>query len=223
VLLSTAAAENLPEAHERLYTAAKSSGVQHIVRISALGASPSAPIKLMQLHGEAERALEESGIGWTHLRPQSFMQNFLGSATTIMREGKIYNCTGEGRVPFVDVRDIAASAVTCLTKPGHMGNAYEITGPQAITMRQVAESLTRGLDRTVEYVDLPADTWIAAVTAAGLPEWGARDLAWLHVNVFAKNLAESVTPSVKELTGRESLSIDDFVRDHAPAFRGVAS
>jgi len=119
VLLSTAADANVAATHGRLYPAAKETGVRHVVRVSVTSALPSSKAAVVRAHADGERDLEASGLACTHLRPHSFMQNFLGSVPSIVGEGKIYSSMGQGRVPHVDVRDIAAVAVACLTQPGH--------------------------------------------------------------------------------------------------------
>jgi uncharacterized protein YbjT (DUF2867 family) len=220
VLLSTGVDRNVAALHARLYSAAKSAAVRHVVRVSAIGASPGAKVALGRAHGEGERGLEESGLGWTHLRPHSFLQNFFGSIASIAGEGKIYSCMGQGRVPHVDVRDIAAVGAACLTEPGHEGKTYEITGPEALTMDEVAAQLGEAIGRKVEYVDLPPEAWIAGAVAAGFPEWLARDLALLYAEVFARNYAAAVSPVVKAVTGRDGITAAQFARDHAHMFRG---
>jgi len=185
-----------------------------------IGASPYSEATVVQAHADGERDLEASGLAYTHLRPHTFMQNLLGSIPSIVGEGKIYSCMGQGRVPHVDVRDIAAVAVACLTKPGHEGKTYDITGPQALTMEEVAARIGEAIGRKVEYVDLPPEAWIAGAIAAGLPEWLARDLAWLYENVFAANRASAVSPAVRTLTGRDGITVAQFARDYAHLFRG---
>ena len=108
-------------------------------------------------HGTAEKALEASGVAWTHLRPHFFMQNLLGSAGTIACEGRIYSCTGEGSVPHIDVRDIASVAVACVTSSGHEGKSYDLTGPEALSMNEVAAWLGAVLGRRIDYVDIPVE------------------------------------------------------------------
>jgi uncharacterized protein YbjT (DUF2867 family) len=220
VLLSTNADPNVAEIHARLYPAAKSAGVRHIVRISAVGASPKAPVRLGRIHGEAERLLEASGLGWTHIRPHSFMQNFFSSIPTIAGQGRMYSCMGEGQVPHVDVRDIAAVAAVCLTQPGHEGKAYEITGPEALTMSEVAARIGSAIGKPVEYVDLPAEAWLSAAVSAGLPGWLAEDLAFLYSKVMAKGLSAQVSAAVRELTGTPGITVTQFANDHAQLFLG---
>ena len=110
------------------------------MKLSVLKAGPGSPVTFIRWHAETERQMEESGLGWTHLRPNSFFQNVHFATESIRDQGAFFLPLGEGRVSSVDVRDIAAVAVKTLTEPGHMGTALEITGPEALSQAEVAQS-----------------------------------------------------------------------------------
>jgi uncharacterized protein YbjT (DUF2867 family) len=148
------------------------------------------------------------------------MQNLLASAPTIAGEGRMYSCMGSGKVPFIDARDVASAAVACLMNSGHEGKAYVLTGGENLSMSEVAARLSACLRREIEYVDVPAEAWIAAASGAGLPEWLARDLAAMNT-MFARGLVTPLSPHFRELTGREPLSLEEFASAYAGAF-GVA-
>jgi uncharacterized protein YbjT (DUF2867 family) len=103
--------------------AAERLGVAHVVKLSALGASNHSNSAIGREHWEAEQALMDSGLSWTILRPHSFMQNWLGDvAESVRAEGVIHAPIGEGRVPFIDTRDIAEVAARILLDPAaHVG------------------------------------------------------------------------------------------------------
>ncbi len=113
--------------------AAKAAGVRHIVKQSVMGAVEES-YSLARVHRPVEKAIESSGLGWTFLRPNSFMQNvvtYMGA--TIKAEGTFYSASGEAKISHVDVRDIAAMAVKALTESNHEEKAYRLTGPEALT------------------------------------------------------------------------------------------
>ena len=83
--------------------------------------------RFLRWHGEAESELENSGIAFTHLQPNQFMQVYLRFQPTIATQGQFYAASGDSRVSSVDVRDIAAVAVAALTGNGHEGKKYVIT------------------------------------------------------------------------------------------------
>ena len=186
---------------------------------SGLGASPDAPFVIGRWHGEAQRHLERSGLPFTHLQPHSFMQNLLGSAKTIAAEGTLYAPMGDARVSLVDVRDIAAVAARVLLEPGHTGRTYVITGPEALTYRELAAKLSAATGRPVRYVDVTPAQAKQSMMAAGMPEWAADAVnelsAWYRAGHGAL-----VTQVVAEIGGRTPHTFDTFARDHAAAFRG---
>ncbi len=219
VLLSTPVDPRIGELHARLYSAAKEAGVRHIVRISVVGAAEESPLVMGRYHVKGDRALQESDMGWTILRPQAFAQNFFAAAASIRAEGRLYGCAGQGLVPHIDARDISAAAAAVLLQPGgHAGRIYDLTGPAAISMNDIAAAFSRALGKTVTYVKVPSQAMLEGMTAAGLPEWLAAGLVWLYENAYADGCAAPVSGAVQRLTGRPATTFEQFVRDHAAAF-----
>lgn len=124
----------------------------HVVKGSAVGATDHSKSPIGRAHYEVESALQESGMAWTILRPHVFMQNFLDMAPTIAREGKIRAASGEGKIPFVDARDIAAVAAVTLTAAGHEGKKYVLTGPEALSYGEIAKIIGDTIGKRVDYV-----------------------------------------------------------------------
>jgi uncharacterized protein YbjT (DUF2867 family) len=209
----------LVELERNVLDAARRAGVGHVVKHSGLGASPDAPFVIGRWHGEAQRHLERSGLPFTHLQPHSFMQNLLGSAKTIAAEGTLYAPMGDARVSLVDVRDIAAVAARVLLEPGHTGRTYVITGPEALTYRELAAKLSAATGRPVRYVDVTPAQAKQSMMAGGMPEWAADAVnelsAW-----YRSGHGALVTQVVAEIGGRTPHTFDTFARDHAAAFRG---
>ena len=99
--------------------AARAAGVRHIVKQSVMGAAEEA-YSLAKVHRPVEKAIERSGMVWTFLRPNSFMQNAVTfMAPTIKAESAFYSASGQARISHIDVRDIAAVAVAALVAAGH--------------------------------------------------------------------------------------------------------
>jgi uncharacterized protein YbjT (DUF2867 family) len=198
--------------------AAKRAGVSHIVKLSVLGASPTSDIHLVRWHWQSEKYIEESGIGFTHIRPTIFMQNLLQMSEQIMRESRIYAPAGDGRASIIDVRDIASVVVVTLTEEGHMGRAYDLTGPEALSYYDVAEKLSAAVGRKIEYVDIPRDDAIKAVQDLKMPDWRIND--YLKYLDYTKNGDLSmVTHWLIRLTGKQPHMFDAFACDYADAFR----
>jgi len=181
--------------------AAQRAGVQHIVRLSVLGADIHSPVQLSRWHAATEAVLKASGIPWTILRPGMFMQNILNSAHTIKTDGVFYGAGKDGKVPAIDARDIAAAAVKALTEPGHEGKTYNLTGPEALSSAEQAAKLSAALGRTIKYVDLPPGHFLQGLLGAGLPKWLAEDYVAMAGWIASGNAA-TVLPDLSKLIGK---------------------
>jgi uncharacterized protein YbjT (DUF2867 family) len=197
--------------------AAQRAGARHIVKLGAAGTSLDSPINVARAHAQTEKDIEESGIPYTFLRPTLFMQFVMMHAPTIRADGAVYAPMRDGKVPMVDVRDIAAVAATVLTSPDHEGQAYTLTGPEALSMSEVARKLTTAVGKPVKYVDVPPDAARRAMVAQGIPPWFVEDLLKL-MEFFAAGYAATVSPDAKSITG-QARTFDAFARDFAQAFK----
>lgn len=194
--------------------AARAAGVRHIVKQSVLGADDGS-YSLARVHRAVENAIESSGLGWTFLRPNSFMQNAATfMAATIRAESAFYSASAQARISHVDVRDIAAVAVEALTAPVHAGRAYELTGPQALSYDDLANELTNALGRTIRHVSLSPSDLKAAMLADGMPEALADRMLDLE-RYFREGQASRVSDDVRRTTGREPRTYVDYVRETA--------
>jgi uncharacterized protein YbjT (DUF2867 family) len=193
---------------------AKNSDVKHIVRLSGMRTVHEPSVT----HAESERLIAESGIAYTFLRPNFFMQNF----STFYADGIKYRDTialpaGEEPISFIDVRDIADVAVVTFTQDGHAGQAYTLTGGEAITHYDVARALSEVLGRTITYINMPEDQFREVLKAAGRPEAVANGVIHLYAPV-KQMLAAPVTDDVQRVTGKAPRTIHDYARDYASAW-----
>ena len=199
--------------------AARRAGVRGVVKFSAFGADASAPEGFGKWHGQAEDFLKSSGLAWTMLRPNFFMQNLLGQARQIAAQGVIYQPVGDAKASFIDVRDIASVAARALTEDGHEGKTYVLTGPEALSYYDVAAKLSEATGRSITYVPVTPEQFREGALASGLPEWLVGALERLN-EIFASGHAAEVTDDVRRVAGKEPITFDQFARDHAQAFRG---
>ncbi len=170
--------------------------MRHIVKQSVMGAAEEA-YSLANIHRPVEKAIEGSGLAWTFLRPNSFMQNTVTfMAQTIRAEGAFYSASGQARISHVDVRDIAAVAVTALTAPGHEGRIYTLSGPEALTYDDMAEELSKALGRDIRHISLPPADLKAGMLAEGMPEAIADRMLDLE-RYFRENRASRITEDVQ--------------------------
>jgi uncharacterized protein YbjT (DUF2867 family) len=215
VLLLTAAGNAAQEL--RVIEAAKQAGVEHVVKISSMGASAEGLSRLARGHAESEAALKRSGLGWTILRPGFFAQNLLAFVPAIKARGRFSASVREGKIAPIDARDIAAVAVKALLEPGHRGKIYTLTGPVALSYAELAAKLAAAIGRPVAYVDLPPSETREALVHAGMPGWLADDMLALQARI-ASGDASTVVGDVAAVLGRAPRSFDDFARDHAAVF-----
>lgn len=200
--------------------AAEELGVKHVVKLSALGATPRTKSPLAHEHWIAEQALEESEMNWTILRPHVFMQNWLGEvADTVRSEGAIYAAIGEGKVPFIDARDIAAVAAEALLHPDpHTGKRYVLTGGKASGYDELAEALSDATGQAVTYRSLSMDEMRARMEKQGLSTAMIDSYLALAAYQKAGGATARVSDSVREVLGREPRTVSDFARDYRENF-----
>lgn len=207
---------NMVELTAILIEAAKRANVQQIVKLSAL-AQPG--IALSKWHEEMEKAITSSNIPFTFLRPNGFMQNFVNAmAESIKSDNAFYLNAGDGKVSFVDTRDIASVAVAALITSGHEGQSYTITGAQALSHAETAAILSQVLGRTINYVDVPEDVVRQGMQGAGMPEPTVNALLELYAS-YKAGQAATVSPVVEQVTGKQPISFEQFAKDYAEVWQ----
>lgn len=200
--------------------AAERLGVKHVVKLSALGASPRTKSGLALEHWEAEQALENSKMGWTILRPHVFMQNWLGEeARTVKEEGAIYSAIGDGKVPFIDARDIAAVAAEALLYPEkHSGKRYVLTGGEAVGFQSLAEALSKATGKTIVYKPLSMDEMRLRMEKQGIPKKSIDSLLALAAYQKVGGATERVSEDVQRVLGRAPITVIEFANDYRERF-----
>ncbi|QKZ12563.1 SDR family oxidoreductase [Spirosoma sp. KUDC1026] len=198
-------------------TEAKRAGVPHIVKLSQFAAAADSPVRFLRYHAVVEQTICESGITYTFLRPNLFMQGLLGFRQPIVEQGKFFAAIGDAKISAIDIRDIAAVAVAALTEKGHDNKTYTLTGPEALTHAEMAEQLSTALSRHITFVDVPPEAMHDALIVADFPEWQAEALLEDYAH-YSRNEASAVTTDVQDVTGKPARTFIDFARDYAPAF-----
>lgn len=199
----------------RFLDVAAEAGVEHVVFSSVAGADTNRIVP----HHRVERHLTASGLAWTILRPGFFSQN-IGSAyrRDIVEDDRLHIPAGEGRVAFIDARDIGAVAALALTEEGHGGQAYHLTGPEAQTIDEVAAVMSEVLGRTITYEPASALGYFRHLRGQGLVLPQATVQTILHVGL-RRGDAEPVTDTVERLLGRPARTVREYVTDHADVWR----
>jgi NAD(P)H dehydrogenase (quinone) len=190
--------------HRNVVDAAAAAGVQHVVYTSFVGASPTCTFTLGRDHYATEELVREGGLTHTFLRDsfyQDLLPHFVGD------DGIIRGPAGDGRAAFVARADIARVATTVLLDPdAHANRTYDLTGPEALTLNEVATILTAGLRRSVSYVDETVPEAYESRRHYGAPDWQLDAWVSTYTAIRAGEL-EMVSGDIESLTGRPATSL----------------
>jgi len=216
---------NMPEITSRVINEAKKNEVKHIVKLSVLCRS-WAWLNNRTYAPTRRKLVEESGIPYTFLHADAFMQNFVNFfGQTIRTQSAFYIPAGDGKVSFVDARDIAAVATLILLAKNngtkindrYENKKYGITGNKALSYSQVAEILSNALGRRITYVNITEEDARKAMKKMGIEEWLIDALIEFY-NVIKSGDASQSTAVVEQITGRKPISFEQFVRDYSSSF-----
>jgi uncharacterized protein YbjT (DUF2867 family) len=196
-----------------LASAARAAGVEHVVKISVLGAR-SGGSEIPAWHHDGEARIAATGVATTFLRPGSFASNAAGWLRTLVPTGKAYGAFGGAALPVIHPDDIADVAVLALTAPGHAGKIHELTGPEALTAAQQVAILADVLGGAFEYVNVDDDVAVHGMVDAGMPR--AMADAMIHL-VQALRAAGRIAPNdaVPTLLGRPARTFRQWATEHA--------
>ena len=207
-------------AHETaVIDAAAVAGVSQVVKLSTLGAQVGSPLPPFDWHGRIEQHLRRSQAPAVVLRASFYMSNLLGAAEAIRQTGKLFAPADGAKIAMIDPRDVAAVAAVVLTTDiGHEGQAYELTGPEAITYERIAEELSAVTGRPIEFVDVPEEAARQGFIEAGIPGWLVEHLVGVF-KVIREGALEQTTDTVRTLSGREPRTFAQFASEHAGLFQ----
>ncbi len=169
-----------------------------------------------------EKVIEESGIPFTFLRASGFMPNFVNFfGSSIKSQGSFYIPAGDGKIGFVDVRDIASVGVKVLTddqNDRHNGKAYSLTGPEALSYGEAAEIISKEIGKKISYVNIPEEAARKGMKEVGMDDWLINSMIELYAIVRA-GYGSNLSSDVEELTGKKPISFSQFAREYAESFK----
>lgn len=203
---------------QNLARAASDAGVRQIVRLSVLAAEAAqADDPHTAYHLNGEREVRECGVPWTFLRPGQFMTNALSWAESIKSEGFVREPYAHIKQAPIDPADIAACAVSVLTSDGHDGQAYPLSGPEALSIEEQVARVAEVLGSEIRVINVPPDVARAEWLDQGYPE--------MMVDGILKHMGDEngihgkVFPGVEQLTGRPAVTFREWARSNVDAFR----
>jgi uncharacterized protein YbjT (DUF2867 family) len=212
----------LVELESNMVEACKESGVKHVVLNSALGAGDYGK-SFPSWHRKVEDKLKATGMSYTILRPNGFLQNIVAfNAPSIRTRGAFYAAMGDAKVSYLDVGDIAVVAVKVLQGGAHAGKTYELNGPEAISNQELAARISKVSGRTVTFVDIPESALREAMLGMSMPEWQVTAL--LDLQQYYKQGGGAKTDGLlKALIEREPVTLDQYLMANAREFRDQAA
>jgi uncharacterized protein YbjT (DUF2867 family) len=212
----------LVELESNVVDACQQSGVKHLVLNSALGAADF-PKSFPAWHRRVEDKLKASRLGFTILRPNSFMQNIVAYiAPSIREQGAFFAAMGEARTSYLDLRDIAAVVARVASSPAeHLGKTYELNGPEAVTYTELAERIARICSRPVKFVDIPEAAQRDAMLGMGMPAWRVDALLDLQ-RYYTNGRGGEVNGVLAQLLGRPPINLDTFLKESKDSFLSTA-
>lgn len=205
---------NIQRGIEPALVYAAQAGVKHIVFLSLLGAEKNSFVP----HAKIEKRLLTGPVPYTLLRCGFFMQNLNTTHRQDIREhNDIFIPAGRGKTAFIDVRDIATAAAKILTEPGHEQKAYPLTGSAAFDYHEVAHLMSQELGRPITYSNPSLPRFIWRFWRRGYPLRYVSVVAAIYITTRF-GAAATVTPHLRELLGRDPISLTQFIRDYASAW-----
>src|SRR5258708_10156669 len=206
----------IPVQDEGAAKVAKAAGVKHLVKLSSMDVQQGLAIGAWHERGEA--AIRASGIPFTFVQPTGFMSNLLAWAPSIKAEGVVRSSTGDGRRAFIHSDDIAAVATKVLTTREHGGESLPITGPEALSFAEATAKLSAVIGRGLTFQPISDEEARQRYSASGAspPETDAHVSLWRAIR---EGRLANITDNVERLLGRKPITMDQWARENAAAFR----
>ncbi len=207
----------IPAQELNVVDSAVRAGVEHVVKITSK-ASADSPIARRRGQSEIENGLIASGLGYTLLRNNVYMQNFLMLAPAIAETNSFGALTGDGRVGMIDTRDVAAVAAAIAASPAaHAQETYWPTGPERLSYTDAAAVLSNVLGRPITFHPLTFEEQKQAMIEVGVPVTIA-EMNAQALSLVGEGDSDWITDDVPSLLGRPARSFEQFATDHATAF-----
>src|SRR5215472_14627222 len=208
-LLISSADPAMLEVQVNFIEAARNAGVRHVVKLSGIMPELDSSFRFARMHGEIERRLEVSGMAYTHLRAVEFMQAYFRQVPALVHQGALFLPMEEAKIASIDIGDVAEVAAAILTSGGHEGKVYPLTGPEALSMAEVAERLSAVLGKRIRYVNVAPEEARQANLSRGMPPYLADALFELFAE-RRKGKESQVSPVIPEVFGWQPTSFEAF-------------
>ncbi|MGY1780209.1 SDR family oxidoreductase [Geodermatophilus sp. SYSU D01036] len=208
-MVSASESADRADQHRAFVDAAAAAGVRHLVYLSFQGAAPDATFTLARDHWATEEHVRARGLRSTFLRDALYADFLPG---LVGEDGVIRGPAGDGRVAAVAQDDVADAAVAVLRDPAaHAGRTYDLTGPEALTLTEVAETITAVTGRPVRYHAETVEEAFASRASYGAPGWQVEAWVSTYTAIAAGEMA-AVSSAVPDLTGSPATTFEQLLR-----------
>jgi uncharacterized protein YbjT (DUF2867 family) len=217
VFLLTDSSEHAETLQSNFVRIAARSGVKHLVKLSQYAANEHSPVRFLRYHAAVEQNIIDSGMQYTFLRPNLFMQGLLGFKDVILKKGKFFASIGDTPVSCIDLRDIASVAFQVLSHEGYENKILNLTGPEALSHAQMAAIISEVSDSAVTFIEVSPEVMLAGLRSAGFPEWQAEGLVEDYVH-YNNGEAMEIYNTVEEVTSKPAGNFRSFVKNYSNLF-----
>ena len=218
-MLISSSAPDMLDVQSNFIEAARKAGVKHVIKLSGIMPELDSPFRFARMHGEIEKRLEESGMAFTHLRAGEFFPAYFRQVRSILAKGALTLPMEDAKIASIDIGDIAEVAAAILTHSGHEGKIYPLTGPEALTMAEVAERLSTATGKPIQYINVAPEEAKNNNLANGMPPYLAEALFELFAE-RRKGKESLVSPVIPTVFGWQPTRFDEFAARNAAIFRG---
>jgi uncharacterized protein YbjT (DUF2867 family) len=218
--LLTDSSENAEALQSNFVRIAAKMGVKRLIKLSQYAADTNSSVRFLRYHAAVEQKIIDSGMQYTFLRPNLFMQGLLGFAALIAEKGMFFASIGDTPVSCIDVRDIAAVAFHALVYEGYENKILNLTGPEALSHQQMAAIISEVSRSAVKFTEVSPEDMLAGLLAVGFQQWQAEGLIedYAHYN---KGEAMEIYGTVMEITGEPARDFKSFANDYSNFFTSI--
>lgn len=196
--------------HARAIEAARRAGAARLVFASFLACAPESPFLVTPFFAYAESALRISGLRWTILRNGMYADPLAPYTPELVAAGRIPYPAGEGKISYITRRDLARATAAALLDDANAGKVYDLTGPQAFSVADLAVTITKITGRPVRYEPATDEEFAAMCREPGLPDYVPQALVTLY-RAAAQGFLGKVTNDVETLTGEPPEKLESFL------------
>lgn len=200
--------------------AAKEAQVGFIVKQSGLKASKEAKSQIIRDHAQSDQLIQDSGLAYTLIQPNSFYQNYYGNLETINTYGQFFSPLTDSKQSMVDVNDVAEATALVLQQDGHEGKIYKLTGPEALTSAEHAKYISLASNKDVEHVHVSQKDFEETLLQLGMDNWMSKHLSELMSWFDEGTQYGEVYSDITTILGRPARTFESFSQEIAVSIQG---